>query len=360
MVSRSLHPRIGRALALLAGALLFVGGCGTGPDEPVFDPEPYVLEQGDLPPLPETPDNPLTVPGVQLGRLLFFDPILSFNGTQSCATCHIPAAAFSDPRPVSVGADGVSLGTRNAPTIVNPAWSPEQFRDGRAASLEDQARVPVPSPIEMNLPWDQVEARLAGHPEYPALFEAAFGTIEVSEDRAVKAIAQFQRTFVSYRSKWDRKVHGEDVFTDSELRGEILFRSEQAECFHCHGSLLFTDNRFHDIGLDLDPPDAGRMDATGDPFDRGKFRTPTLRNVEVSAPYMHDGRFATLEEVVDHYAEGVQRSPNLDPLLGVNMPAGVRLTEQERADLVAFLRTLTDEEFLANPEFRPPRPGGNP
>ncbi len=354
-----LSSRLVGALAL-AVALSGAGGCGgdggTGPGDGGFDPEPFLLDTGDLPPLPATPDNPLTVPGVALGRRLFFETLLSFEEQQSCATCHIPAVAFSDPRPVSVGADGMSLGTRNAPAIINAAWSPEQFRDGHAASLEDQARGPVPNPIEMNLSWHEVETNLAAHPEYPSLFEAAFGDAEITEDRVVKAIAQFERTFVSNNSRWDRKIRGEETFTEAELRGERLFFREKAECFHCHGSLLFTDNRYHDIGLDPSPDDPGRMNVTGSEFDRGKFRTPTLRNIEVTGPYMHDGRFDSLDQVLDHYADGVHRSPNLDPLLGVLDPPGVRLDEQERDDLVAFLRTLTDVEFLTNPDFRPPPP----
>lgn len=326
-------------------------GCDEGPGGAYPPPDPLQPDLGDLPPLPETPDNPLTVQGVELGRRLFHDPILSADSTLSCAGCHAQRTGFADSDPFSEGVTG-DFGPRNAPAMVNAAYSPELFWDGRSVSLEDQARSPVADALEMNLPWDQAVARISAHPDYPDLFGRAFGTIVVSEDRVVMAIAQFERTLVSHDSRYDREVH-EDTFSEAELRGEILFFSEQAGCFHCHGSLLFTDNRYHDIGLDLAPSDPGRMGVTGREADRGKFRSQTVRNVAVTAPYMHDGRFATLEEVLDHYATGVARSPNLDPLIAVVGP-GLPLTPLERSDLVAFLRTLTDDGFLENPEFGPP------
>lgn len=343
----------------LAVAVMAVGcESETGPSDDGFSPEPYVIEAGHLPEVPAFPNNPTSVPGVALGRRLFHDPQLSSDNTISCASCHLQPAAFGDPRAVSVGVAG-AVGTRNAQPIVNAAWQDVLFWDGRATSLEDQAADPIVDPAEMNSDWPSVIAKLEADPDYPLLFEAAFGTTAINEDRVVQAIAQFERTLISNDSKFDRVQLGLESFTEAESRGHELFFSETGECFHCHASILFTDDDFHDIGLDLVPDDAGRQNVTGSVFDRGKMKTPTLRNVEVAGPYMHDGRFATLEEVLAHYAEGIQRSPNLDPLLGQALNgggSGLALDAQDQADLVAFLKTLTDPSFLNNPEHGPPVP----
>jgi cytochrome c peroxidase len=350
----TVRRRVPAALAVIA--LAMGAGCGQDPAGPPEDtgPTPYAPDTHGLFDLPATPDNPMTVEGVALGRRLFHDPILSGDSTQSCATCHLQASAFADPRRFSIGIDG-SEGVRNAPALVNLAWSPDYFWAGRAASLEDQARGPVPNPIEMNLPWEEALSRLRAHAGYPGLFTAVFGTNEITQDQVVMAIAQFERTMLSQDSKWDLVARGEASFTEEETRGQILFFTERGDCFHCHGSRLFTDLQYHDNGLDAVPTDLGREVVTGSTFDRGKFRSPTLRNIEVSAPYMHDGRFATLEEVIEHYSSGLQDSPNLDPLLRVPRPGGPQeFTAQEKADLLAFLRTLTDPVFLSNPEYGPP------
>jgi cytochrome c peroxidase len=336
-------------LLLLVACSVLPPACtdSTGPGEP--GPERVTLDPEGLPPFPEFPGNPLTVPGIALGGRLFHDPILSADSTQSCASCHDRSHAFTDSgRRFSVGVHGRE-GTRNSPTLVNLAWSPSFFWEGRAATLEDQAREPVPDPIEMALPWREATARLAAHAEYPELFRRAFGTEAITQDRVVMAIAQFERTLVSNRSRWDLEQREEIEFTEAERRGERLFFSERAECFHCHAPPLFTDHRFHDNGLDLQP-EAGRAEVTGLAGDAGKFRSPSLRNVAHTAPYMHDGRFATLEDVVEHYSSGIVRSPNLDPLLAIAPPPGLGFTEEEKGDLVAFLRALTDPDFLSGLE----------
>lgn len=343
---------LGPAVALV----LLVAGCDDVVGPEADGPTPLTIEVGDLPPLPDFTDNPTTVEGVALGRSLFYETALSGDGTQSCGSCHQPHLAFGDSGSFSLGILG-DPGGRNTQVVVNPGWQEFQFWDGRRGTLEDQARDPVVNPVEMNAVWSEVVTRLEDDPTYPDRFAEAFGSSEISEDRVVMAIAQFERTLVSAESRFDRKLRGDVAFTDAEQRGEDLFFSEQAECSHCHAAPFFTDNEFHDIGLDSVPADLGRAEVTNQSFDEGKFKTPTLRNIEVTGPYMHDGRFETLEEVLEHYADGVHRSPNLDPTLGVHLNGGgdgVELNAQEQADVIAFLRTLTDSAFLTNPAFLPP------
>lgn len=352
-----------RVAVAAAVAFAFLAGCGGGdstspPPGPVADP--LVIETPAFFPRLRIPEsNPLTVQGVALGRRLFYDEILSRDQTQSCGSCHTQAFAFSDNgRRFSEGIHG-TLGTRNAPALINTAWIRTAFWDGRRGSLEDQARDPVPNPIEMDLPWAEALPRLRAHPEYPGLFEAAFGTPEITEDRVVLAIAQFERTMISAGSKYDLRQRGEAEFTPAEERGFELFFTETGDCFHCHGNILLTTDEFRDIGLELDPAavDSGRARVTKDPADLGKFRTPTLRNIAYTAPYMHDGRYATLEEAIRHYEEHLQRSPNLDVLLLARLDRidqGLRLTDQDIQDLIAFLETLSDPAFLTNPDFADP------
>ena len=326
--------------------------CEPDPPEVSKAPTPYILAlPANFPDLPIPPDNPLTVEGVELGRRLFFDPILSADRTQSCASCHQPDNGFTDPRRVSIGIDGIA-GTRNAMAIINVGWHPDLFWDGRDKSLEDQARRPIPDPIEMNLSWTEAVQRLERHQEYPQLFEAAFETDTISEDLVVKAIAQFERTLISANSKYDRRA--EEPLSESEQRGFNIFFSEKGDCFHCHGTVLFTDNLFHNNGLDAFSEDVGLGAITAQALDFGKFKTPTLRNIEHTAPYMHDGRFQTLEEVIDFYSEGLKFSRTVDPLMKNVEQGGIQLTAEEKQDLLAFLKTLSDEEFINNPAFRNP------
>lgn len=320
-----------------------------------------------IPTMPAPEDNPSTQEGIALGRRLFHDTILSSNREQSCATCHLQGAAFADPRRVSRGATGAT-GTFNAPALINMGWTEAPgnggtshagfFWDGRSPSLEDQALHPVPNPIEMNLPWDQAIERIQSDPRYPALFGAAFPGQEITPDLVTKAIAQFERSLLSFDSKYDRVMRGEENFTPEEARGFGAFIGETADCFHCHGDSFFLQDRgdlaFANNGLDS-MPKPGLFAVTGDERDRGKFRTPTLRNVQYTAPYMHDGRFATLEQVIDHYSEGVALdSPNLDVNVRIRAERGA-LDEQTKSDLIAFLKTLSDPSFLQNPDFGPLR-----
>ena len=302
-------------------------------------------------------DNPQTVEGVALGKKLFFDTVLSSNNTQACASCHLPQNAFSDNTPTSDGVDGI-FGSRNSMPLFNLAWNyGERFTwDGKELSLERQALEPVENPIELHSDWNNVVDRLQSHSEYPELFRLAFKTSAITKELAAKAIAQFERTLISANSKFDRYSLGEVSLTPQELNGlDIFLREDKGDCFHCHGNPnnpLWTDNDFHNNGLDAVFSDLGLGTVSGDPNDNGKFKSPSLRNLAYTAPYMHDGRFATLDEVINHYSEGLQNSPTIDPLMKKVDQGGVQLTLQEKADLKAFLLSLSDPSFINNPEFQ--------
>ena len=285
-------------------------------------------------------NNPMTVEGVALGNKLFHDKILSGNEMQACESCHLQSASFSDTNQFSAGIDGF-LGDINASTLVNVGWNNSNFWDGRASSLEEQAYDPIVNPIEMNDTWINIEMKLNADNEYPTLFKNAFNIDYIDSIHVVMAIAQFERTLISANSKFDKYLRGETQLTSSELGGYAIFNSEKGDCFHCHGTQMFMDNLFHNNGLDIEPfTDLGLGKITNNASDNAKFKTPTLRNIEFSAPYMHDGRFSTLEEVVEHYNSGGEYSLTVDPLMK-KLGVGLQLTNQEKQDLVAFLRTLT-------------------
>lgn len=318
---------------------------------PVFQqllPDPYIPA-----------DNPQTEEGIFLGRKLFYDPILSGNGTQACASCHKPNNSFTDDLRFSIGIDGIE-GTRNSMPLYNMAWNTNNkfFWDGRAISLEKQALEPVENPIEMHNTWENAVGSLQNHGEYPELFNKAFGTTTITKELTAKAIAQFERTLISANSPFDRYLLGENSLTPQEINGFQIFMDEdRGDCFHCHGSNtnpLWTDNIFHNNGLDAIITDKGLGAVTGDPNDDGKFKSPSLRNLAYTAPYMHDGRFETLDEVIDHYSEGLVYSPTIDPLMKSIADGGVQLTESDKADLKAFLLSLSDPSFISNPDFQNP------
>ena len=300
-----------------------------------------------MPPLPR--DNPLIEERVRLGRRLFHETALSVDRSIACASCHAPDSGFSDPRRFSLGVQGRS-GTRQSMALVNLAWKREFFWDGRAGSLRQQVLMPIQDPNEMAETLDSVVAKLSAQPEYPPLFAQAFGTSHIDAERIALALEQYVLTLTHHRSRFDQSLQGKATLTDQERRGLELFMTENeprmgqrgADCFHCHGGPLFTDHQFHDNGLDRAPADPGRARVTGRASDHGKFVTPTLRDIARTAPYMHDGRFRTLEEVVRHYSEGVQASPNLDPNLAKHPPGGLHLTSEDQAALVAFLKTLNE------------------
>lgn len=294
-------------------------------------------------------DNALTEERARLGRRLFYDQRLSRTGDVSCATCHRQEFAFSDPDPVSSGVEA-RKGTRNAPALVNLAWSKRFFWDGRVTTLEEQAGKPIENPDEMDLTLDEAVARLEAEPSYVADFRAAYAD-NIDAEKLTWALASFVRVLVSGNSPYDRHLAGDDsLFDEAAARGERLFFSERTECFHCHSQRALTNDGLFNNGSYLDGGDEGRKAITGRAGDLGKFKVPGLRNIAVSAPYLHDGSLATLREVVERYAAGGLGHPSTDPQI-----SPFELTEDELGDLLAFLETLTDEDFLADPRFAAPR-----
>ncbi|HLJ57991.1 MAG TPA: MbnP family protein [Chthonomonadaceae bacterium] len=322
---------------------------------------PYPFRVPDGFPQPALPaDNPLTSQGVALGRRLFSDKRLSGDGTQSCGSCHRPDAAFSDRGHArSLGIDHLP-GTRRAMPLFNLAWSAPYTWDGRRARLRDQALAPIANPREMHAALPTVVRALNADAGYRAQFRAAFGSAGVTPARLGLAIEQYLLTLISADSRFDRASRGEERFTEQEKRGLMLFVTEYdpargqvgADCFHCHGGNLFTDYRYANNGLDERFIDRGRALVTGREADAGKFKTPSLRNVAITGPYMHDGRFKTLEEVVEHYARGVHRTSTLDPNIAKHPDSGMELSSEDMAALVAFLRTLTDYQYLPRTAHR--------
>jgi len=330
-----------------------------------YDPAPYGMDIGDFP-TPELPaDNPLTVTGVQLGRMLFYEKSLSKDGTQACADCHLQQDAFSDIRRYSIGVEGLE-GKRQAMSVMNLAWHNNGlFWDGRSPSVRDQALKPIQDPLEMNETLPNVVAKISADKNYTDQFVRAFGDDSVTPERIAMALEQFMLTMVSKDAKYDRYIGGEATLSNAEERGRQIFFEEfdpqgitkGAECFHCHAGHNFTNDEFMNNGLDSDAAttDDGRMMVTGSAADRAKFKVPSLRNIELTPPYMHDGRFATLEEAIDHYDHGAKSSSTVDFLMQYNLqPGGLQLSAQDKTDLIAFLKTLTDTNFLNNPAFSKP------
>jgi len=309
-----------------------------------------------LPKVTVPADNPPTAATIALGRRLYYETKLSVDGTLSCASCHNPQLGFADGRSVSRGF-GDQLGKRSAPTVLNAAFYPAQFWDGRAKSLEEQAAGPIANPIEMNQTHDACVDKLKNDPEYVKLFEGAFGPGQVSMTKIQKAIASFERTLVSGNSPFDRYQYGGDksALSPAAIRGLEIFKDpKRGNCAVCHTIeerfALFTDGKFHNIGTGIDVngelSDLGRYQETKVESDKGAFKTPTLRNIAQTAPYMHDGTKKTLRDVVDFYVGGGTSNPHLDKEI-----KELKLSGEERADLVAFMEALTGE---TPPDSGPP------
>jgi len=296
-------------------------------------------------------DNPVTRDGFMLGRLLFNDPILSRNRTISCASCHQVFAAFSHlDHPVSHGLDDC-LGTRNAPALFNLAWRKDFMWDGGVRHIELSPLTAITNICEMDNDIEYTLTKLRQSPTYPLLFRRAFGSTFINSQRLLRALAQFNAMLISANSRYDHYMRNENnvSFTLEERLGYILFKSK---CSSCHKEPLFTDGSFRSNGLDLKSEDRGRDSITHRKTDFGKFRVPSLRNIEKSAPYMHDGRFKTLAEVLAHYDGSVKNAENLDVAFRGKNALGIKLTSREQQLIITFLKTLTDHEFINDNRFR--------
>jgi cytochrome c peroxidase len=315
-----------------------------------------------FPALEQPQDNLMTNEGIQLGRKLFYDPILSIDSTISCSSCHQPSLSFTDGLGLSQGVAGITR--RGSINLINVGLHYHGlFWDGRAATLEELALIPIEDPIEMAESWERVEQKLRNHPLYPADFRKAFGIETRSQvDRyyAAKAMAQFMRSIISGgNSRYDRFIRGEIFLEENEYNGYLMFFDfdptvPDAECGHCHNAPLFATNDYFNNGIQesadlVSFKDSGLGQVTGIVADNGRFKAPTLRNVSFTAPYMHDGRFATLAEVIEHYNSGGKFSPNKSNLL-----YPLHLSESQKSDLLAFILTLTDSTTLTNPEYQSP------
>lgn len=321
-------------------------------------------------------DNPLTNEGVELGRMLFYETKLSKDNSISCATCHQQSNAFTDGKIVGIGIRGQKM-DRNTMSLVNMLWStPHKFWDGRATNLEDQALQPIQNMKEMDLKISELLLKLNSDPVYKSKFKAAFNTNKIKKEHIAKALAQFQRTLISQDSKYDKFLKGELQLSEQEQRGLQSFFTHPdpsvglrgSNCGDCHRNFLtdgFNDgfDGFANNGLEDDEHlENGLFSVTKNPLDKGKFKIPSLRNIALTAPYMHDGRFNTLEEVLDHYNDHIRMSSTLDILIREasneyrepNDPIALNLTKEEINEIIAFLKTLTDSTFINNEKYANP------
>ncbi|MEN8247870.1 MAG: cytochrome c peroxidase [Bacteroidota bacterium] len=315
--------------------IVLVAGCKKPVEDPVYTPTPYDLQlPAGFPEMTLQEDNPLTEESVVLGRMLYYDEKLHKDGDQACATCHVQQHAFtSDP---------------DVLPHINLAWSRIYLWDGKiSGTMEEIMLFEVEKFFETNVDVFNADE------DYKKLFKQAYGVDEITSKEIAYALSQFFRIMISGNSKFDKFLRDEAEFTNQEYLGYELFYTERGDCFHCHASVFMTDNLMHNNALDS-LPDPGYFKITSDSLDYGRFKSPTLRNIEYTAPYMHDGRYATLEEVVDFYSHDLQKSPTVDPLMKNLSKGGVQLNEEEKAALIAFLKTLSDPGFLTNPELADP------
>jgi len=309
-------------------------------EQPANFPSPFYQFEG----------NPLTLKGFELGKKLFYDVRLSADKSVSCGSCHQQFAAFAHlDHNVSHGVNNC-LGKRNAPVLFNLAWQKELFWDGGAKNLEISPLNAISDPCEMATDVNTIVAFLNQTQPYPQMFKAAFGNATANSQNMLRALAQFMASMVSANSKYDKVMRNpaQNSFTTDELAGYELFKKN---CSGCHSEPLFTDLSYRNTGLDLVSIDEGRKHITEQQNDLGKFRVPTLRNIELSGPYMHDGRFTSLEQVLEHYNSGVKPTSNLDGMLQQGSKLGIALSPTQKQQIISFLKTLTDDEFISNKQF---------
>jgi len=316
-------------------------------------PEPFITTPHSIitpygfPDMIHPEDNQLTEEGIALGEYLFNSPILSHSEGLACASCHLQENGFSSPGNFSSNINGVAT-LRNAMALINLGWVNNLAWDGRSSGLEAKVLGSITNPFSIQGSSDSLKARAEKDAQFMALFSAAFNEESITIENAARGLAQYIRTLISSNSKFDKYLNGEVQLNASELGGYAIFNSEKGDCFHCHGTQQFASNQFHNNGLDPEPfIDLGLGAITGNTADNGKFRSTTLRNIEHTAPYMHDGRFANLEEVVEHYNSGGTYSSTIDPNMK-KVGIGLQLTNQEKQDLVAYLKTLTDADFIGS------------
>jgi cytochrome c peroxidase len=345
-------PRILKALPLL----LFFAVASWACDQVDENPElfhGFVQPEGFPEPEYDFSRNGVTKDGFELGKRLFFEPRLSRNNTIACGSCHIQSAAFTHHgHDVSHGIDD-QLGIRNPQPIMNLAWGKEFFWDGGVFDLDLAAINAITSPVEMDETVPNVLRKLREHPEYPGLFKKAFGTEEITDARFFKALSQYMLLAVSDQSDYDKVRRHEAEFTEDQLAGYRIFRKS---CASCHAEPLLTDRSYRNNGLAPNPvDDQGRYDVTLNAADKYKFKVPSLRNWEYTAPYMHDGRFMTLNRVIEHYRSGMVDSETIDPVFrNEDGSIGIQMSDTEKEHLIAFLQTLNDRDFVANPLLAEP------
>lgn len=367
--------KYGRRMADLLTCILLFIAIACKKEEPVVPPvinepvEPSVSEYtarlypwirpATFPnPVYDFAKNPLTYDGVLLGKTLFFDPLLSRDTTISCGFCHLPQAAFAHTDHALSHGINDQKGPRNGLGLQNLAWKTSFFWDGSIHELDALPVSPIQNPVEMGDTLGHVVKKIRTSAKYSSLFFRAFGSLDITEERLLKSLTQFLLTLVSANSKYDKYIRQEPnaQLTTQELSGLTLFRKN---CAVCHAGELFTDQSFRNNGLlpnqYLKAPDFGRYNSTLLESDKNRFQVPSLRNIAVTLPYMHDGRFISLEEVLNHYATDIRENPSLDPILKKEAKIGIPLTNQEQKDIIAFLYTLTDDEFLTNRQHQPVR-----
>ena len=341
-----------KSLLCISFLALLLASCSVDPElKPILpaDNVKEIIPPGWPQPFYGFNNNTITNEKFVLGRALFYEPMFSLDNTISCGSCHQQFSAFAqNAHQFSHGINGL-LGTRNSPALQNLVWNPAYLHDGGVNNIEMFPPAPITNPVEMNETLQHVVQKISQSAKYKDLFVKAYGNDTVTTQRMFRAITQFIGTMYSYNSKYDKVKRGEETFTASEQNGYTVFAQK---CATCHKEPLFSDYQYRSNGLSINTAinDSGRAHITHNPLDRYKFKTPSLRNVEVSGPYMHDGRFQNLNECLDHYNSGIVTLPNLDPLL-IN---GISLNSQDKNDIIAFLKTLTDHQFLTDKRFSDP------
>lgn len=334
---------------LAAGWMFMVCSCQKDKSEPQTDVQ-FAVPANFPQPVYNFENNKLTKEGFELGHRLFYEDALSVDNSVNCGSCHQPFAAFANlDHSVSHGVDNC-FGTRNAPPLFNLVWQQEFMWDGGVHNIEVSGLNALVNPCEMGNNLDHIVSTLNKMAPYPELFRKAFGTAEINSQRLFKALTQFTGMMVSANSRYDKFIRKETggYLTSDELAGYLLFKEK---CSSCHPEPLFTDRSYRSNGLDEFPKDAGRDSITQTSADRGKFRVPSLRNIELTRPYMHDGRFYTLEDVLEHYNSGVKPHANLDAVLKKSGVNGISLPKKDQSQIISFLKTLTDHEFIQDKRF---------